>query len=69
MQAQKDISSYYIIGYNSGNTNLDGHYRKIDLKIKKDLAAKLDLPARIFRQQELGQIRYRGQRAATLPKL
>jgi VWFA-related protein len=42
VQAQKDISSYYIISYYSANTNLDGHYRKIDLKIKNNLAAKLD---------------------------
>jgi len=42
VQAQKDISSYYIIGYNSGNMKLDGSYRKIDLKIKNSLAAKLD---------------------------
>jgi VWFA-related protein len=42
VQAQKDISSYYIISYYSQNMNLDGHYRKIDLKIKNNLAAKLD---------------------------
>jgi VWFA-related protein len=42
VQAQKDISSYYILGYYSTNTALDGHYRKIDLKIKKDLLAKLE---------------------------
>jgi VWFA-related protein len=42
VQAQKDISSYYIVGYNSGNTNLDGHYRKIDLKLKNVQVAKLD---------------------------
>jgi VWFA-related protein len=42
VQAQKDISSYYIIGYYSTNGALDGHYRKIDLKIKKDLSAKLE---------------------------
>ena len=42
VQAQKDISSYYIVGYYSTNTALDGHYRKIDLKIKKDLSAKLE---------------------------
>jgi len=42
VQAQKDISSYYIIGYYSTNGALDGHYRKIDLKIKKDLLAKLE---------------------------
>ena len=42
VQAQKDISSYYILGYYSTNTALDGHYRKIDLKIKRDLSAKLE---------------------------
>ena len=53
VQAQKDISSYYILGYNSSNTNLDGHYRKIDLKIKRRRNRQAGLPARIFRQQEL----------------
>jgi len=42
VQAQKDISSYYVISYYSANTALDGHYRKIVLKIKNNLAAKLD---------------------------
>jgi hypothetical protein len=42
VQAQKDISSYYVISYYSANTALDGHYRKIVLKIKSNLAAKLD---------------------------
>ncbi len=55
VQAQRDISSYYIIGYNSGNTNLDGHYRKIDLKIKKDLAAKLDYRRGYFASKNWGK--------------
>ena len=55
VQAQKDISSYYIIGYNSGNTNLDGHYRKIDLKIKNNLAAKLDYRHGYFASKNWGK--------------
>jgi VWFA-related protein len=55
VQAQKDISSYYIIGYNSGNMNLDGHYRKIDLKIKRDLAAKLDYRHGYFASKTFGK--------------
>jgi hypothetical protein len=55
VQAQKDISSYYIIGYNSGNMNLDGHYRKIDLKIKKDVAAKLDYRHGYFASKTFGK--------------
>ena len=30
-QAQKDISSYYIIGYYSTNDKMDGRYRRIKL--------------------------------------
>jgi VWFA-related protein len=52
VQAQKDISSYYILGYYSTNTALDGHYRKIDLKIKKDLSAKLEYRHGYFASKE-----------------
>ena len=55
VQAQKDISSYYIVGYNSLNQNLDGHYRKIDVKIKKDLAAKLDYRHGYFASKTFGK--------------
>ena len=55
VQAQKDIASYYILGYNSGNTNLDGHYRKINLKIKSDLAAKLDYRRGYFASKNWGK--------------
>ncbi len=55
VQAQKDISSYYILGYNSGNQNLDGHYRKIDLKIKNNLAAKLDYRRGYFASKNWGK--------------
>jgi VWFA-related protein len=41
--AQNDLSSYYIIGYYSSNSNLDGKYRKISVKLKTPIAsAKLD---------------------------
>ena len=39
-QAQKDISSYYILGYYSTNTNLDGHYRRIKLAVNNSGVAK-----------------------------
>jgi VWFA-related protein len=55
VQAQKDISSYYILGYNSGNQNLDGRYRKIDLKIKNNLAAKLDYRRGYFASKNWGK--------------
>jgi VWFA-related protein len=41
-QAQKDISSYYIVGYYSQNDKLDGHYRRIKLQFaNSDLQAKV----------------------------
>jgi len=55
VQAQQDISSYYILGYNSGNMNLDGHYRKIDLKIKSDVTAKLDYRRGYFASKNWGK--------------
>jgi VWFA-related protein len=41
VQAQKAISSYYIIGYYTTNIALDGKFRKIGISLK-DLTAKLD---------------------------
>src|SRR5437667_12119395 len=41
VQAQKSISSYYIIGYYTTNSVLDGKFRKISISLK-DLSAKLD---------------------------
>jgi len=55
VQAQKDISSYYIVGYNSSNTNLDGHFRKIDLKIKNANVAKLDYRRGYFASKNWGK--------------
>ena len=40
-QAQKDISSYYILGYYSTNEKLDGHYRRIKLSPSPTLSARI----------------------------
>jgi VWFA-related protein len=40
-QAQKDISSYYILGYYSSNEKLDGHYRRIKLTPAPKLSARI----------------------------
>ncbi len=41
-QAQKDINAYYILGYYSSNGAVDGKYRRIKVRLKSDLTAKLD---------------------------
>jgi VWFA-related protein len=42
-QAQKDINSYYIVGYYSANGALDGKFRRVEVKLKsKQLDVKLE---------------------------
>ncbi len=44
VQAQKAVSSYYIIGYYTANTTLDGKFRRIKISLNDGLTAKLDYP-------------------------
>ncbi len=41
-KARDDISSYYILGYYSTNGKLDGKYRRVEVKLSKELQAKID---------------------------
>ncbi|HTP32083.1 MAG TPA: VWA domain-containing protein [Candidatus Acidoferrales bacterium] len=43
-QAQKEISSYYILGYYSSNEKLDGRYRKIKVELNPQLASRYGKP-------------------------
>jgi VWFA-related protein len=51
-EAQKDISSYYILGYYTSNAALDGKFRKIKVQIGKNLSAKLDYRSGYFASKE-----------------
>jgi VWFA-related protein len=42
VQAEQSITSYYIIGYYSTNTNLDGKFRRVKVSLKETSTAKLD---------------------------
>ena len=58
VQAQKEISSYYILGYYSANDKLDGRYRRIKLQPTPDLQAKigkLDYRPGYFAGKEFGK--------------
>jgi len=44
VQAQRDIASYYIVGYYSTNTALDGHFRRIKIALNAAVTAKLGKP-------------------------
>ena len=42
VQAEQAITSYYVIGYYSSNTNLDGKFRRVKITLKETPTAKLD---------------------------
>ncbi len=42
VQAQKAVSSYYIIGYYTSNQNLDGKFRRIKITLNNGLSANID---------------------------
>jgi VWFA-related protein len=41
-QAEASISNYYLVGYNTTNSKLDGKMRRIKISLKEDATAKLD---------------------------
>lgn len=52
-QAQKDLSSYYILGYYSANTAQDGKYRRIKVQLNRRIAGvTLDYRAGHFAPRE-----------------
>jgi VWFA-related protein len=60
VQAQKDISSYYIIGYYSPNEALDGRFRRVKIALKdKETAARvarLDYRQGYYASKEFGKL-------------
>lgn len=42
VEAQKSIDSYYVLGYYTSNSNLDGKFRKVNITVKPELNASLD---------------------------
>jgi VWFA-related protein len=55
VQAQKDIDSYYILGYYSANAAMDGKYRKIKVAINNNPTAKLDYRSGYFASKQFKQ--------------
>jgi len=52
VQAQKDISSYYILGYYTTNAALDGKFRRINVKVNNTQISKLDYRTGYFASKE-----------------
>lgn len=55
VQAQKAMSSYYLIGYYTTNDAPDGKYRKISIALKEFPSAKLDYRRGYFAAKQFGK--------------
>ena len=55
VQAQKSVSSYYILGYYATNTNLDGKFRRIKITMNNGLSATLDYRQGYFAGKTFGK--------------
>jgi VWFA-related protein len=55
VQAQKAVSDYYIIGYYTSNTALNGKFRKVKVTLGADAEAKLDYQQGYFAGKEWGK--------------
>jgi len=54
-QAQKSVSSYYIIGYYTTNTALNGKFRRIKIALNTDISATLDYRQGYFAGKTFGK--------------
>jgi VWFA-related protein len=54
-QAQKDIASYYILGYYSTNAAQDGRFRRIRVNVQSVRQARLDYRSGYFAAKEFGK--------------
>jgi VWFA-related protein len=54
-QAQEDIRSYYILGYYTSNPAQDGRFRRIQVRMNRQLQAKLDYRSGYFAPKEFGK--------------
>jgi len=55
VQAQKSVSSYYILGYYATNTALNGKFRRIKIALNSDISATLDYRQGYFAGKTFGK--------------
>jgi len=55
VQAQEELSSYYIIGYYTTNSALDGKFRRVNIALKEITSAKLDYRRGYFGGKEFNK--------------
>jgi hypothetical protein len=52
VDAERSISSYYIIGYYTTHAERNGHFRRVRVKLNRDVSAKLDYRQGYFAEKE-----------------
>ncbi len=55
VQAQQSISDYYIVGYYTTNTAMNGHFRKVKIAINRPEVAKLEYREGYYAGKEFGK--------------
>jgi VWFA-related protein len=55
VQAQRSVSSYYILGYYATNTALDGKFRRIKISLNNGLSASIDYRQGYFAGKTFGK--------------
>lgn len=54
-QVQEEFASYYILGYNTSNSAMDGKFRKITVKLKDNTTAKLEFRSGYYADKVWGK--------------
>ena len=55
VQAQQAISDYYIVGYYTTNTAMNGHFRKVKIVVSRAEVAKLEYREGYYANKEFGK--------------
>jgi VWFA-related protein len=55
VNAQHAVSDYYILGYYTGNTAVNGKFRKVNVTVNSELASNLDFRHGYFGEKEWGK--------------
>jgi len=55
VQAQRAISDYYVVGYYTTNTALNGHFRRVRITLKNGLEASLDYRQGYYANKEFNR--------------
>jgi VWFA-related protein len=68
-KVEKAISAYYLIGYSSSNPNMDGRYRRIDVKFIPKMDVKMDARKGYYADRDFTHLAKEDRETAILEQL